>query len=58
MEGKNSKESSTKSLYSPQSVLAKSIPTMSEISHLMDDCLMESDMSLSDFDAFYMSLHQ
>ena len=58
MEGKNSKDSSTKSLNSPQSALARSTPSMSELSELMDDCLMESDICLEQIDPLQLILHQ
>ena len=58
MEGKNSKDNSTKSLYSPRSPTFNSISTFHELSHLMHDCLIESENSLKDFQDFNHALHQ
>lgn len=58
MEGKNSKDSSTKSLNSPQSGLVRGTPSMSELSDLMDDCLMESDICIEQIDPLQLALHQ
>ena len=58
MERKNSKESSTKSLNSPQSALVGGTPSLSELSELMNDCLMESDICIEQIDPLQLILHQ
>lgn len=58
MEGKNSKDNSTKSMHSPRSAIYNSTLTFHELSHLMHDCLIESENSLRDFDQFNHTLQQ